>query len=189
VKRTIIECLYLYRTQWAVYYYDNSDCIFFIGLFQSKYSNDFSDCNKYKIEDIDCNDVDLHGSSCDSFKNARQAASISVAIVVLTLLFKIVLLVLCKMGTKPKMLWISTIIALSSDLVLFFCTFIAAGQFETIMNNGIFDDVEFDHGYGWKCFLGGGFIALLSFIQLVVMTFVMKEPVGELDSGINSNKA
>lgn len=154
--------------QWAVYTYNcgcDNDCFFFFGPFQAKYTKS-GKCDSYKIDDLDCDDLDLNGDDCDKYETSTEAANIALAVAVLLVVYKAAVTgcAFVYIPNRTKTLWILMIIHLLADIVLGLSALISAGQFDEVMNevnvrksNG--DKVEFDHGEGYGLFVAGGLLA------------------------------
>ncbi|CAE7832388.1 unnamed protein product [Symbiodinium microadriaticum] len=155
--------------QWAVATFNcgcDDDCYVFIGPFQAKYSK-FGKCDdSYKVESIDCDDLDLNGDDCDSFETSTEAANIALALAVLLLVYKAAVTgcSFIYIPNRTKTLWIMMVIDMLGDVVLGMCALISAGQFDEAMDefnvkkaNG--DKVNFDTGLGYGLFVGGGLLA------------------------------
>jgi hypothetical protein len=155
-----------YQTsQWAVYTYNcvcDSDCVLFIGLFKVKYTK--SGCG-YEVKDVDCNDFNLSGDDCDYYESARDASQLTLALVVILVVWKIAFSILAYkyLESRKRILWIIFLLGTLGDIAVGFTAFITAGQFDQIddwnIQNGNGKQINFDQGFGWQCFIGGGFVA------------------------------
>jgi hypothetical protein len=154
--------------QWAVYTYEcgcDSDCMFFIGPFNMKYTK-IGKCG-YQVEETDCDELGLSNDECDTYDASAEAANIALAICVLVLIYKIAVTVVSFMyiHTRTKTLWILMVIHFFADVIMGFAAFISAGQFDEVMDEFVVikqwngNKVKFDHGIGWKLMIGGGFTA------------------------------
>lgn len=164
--------------QWATYTYScgcDDHCFVFIGPYRAKYTEN-GKCG-YDTEDTDCDDLDLNGDDCDQYKTVRQAGNLALALAVLIFVFKTTVTVLSflYMGTRRKTLWILMVIHLIADVILGLCAFIAAGQFDEVKEEFkvyVYGDrVDFDNGYGWQLFIGGGFVAWVCAILTAVTLY------------------
>lgn len=152
-------------SQWAVYSTScgcEGDCIYFIGLFKVKYTK--TNCD-YKVKDVDCDDFNLNNENCEYYETAREASQLTLALVVVLLLWKVIFSVVAwkSLDDRKRILWIIFLLAMFGDIAVGFAAFITAGQFDQVDDwnivKGNGKEVEFDHGYGWQCFIGGGFVS------------------------------
>jgi hypothetical protein len=154
-----------HTSQWAVYNYScgcDSDCVYFIGLFKVKYTKP-GKCG-YNIKDADCKDFDLNNDNCDYYESARDASQLTLALVIVLLLWKIIVNVLTFkfLESRRRIIWILFLLATIGDVIIGFTAFITAGQFAEIDWDLTFTsgkDLHFDDGFGWQCFIGGGVVA------------------------------
>jgi hypothetical protein len=156
-----------HTSQWAVYNVncgcDNS-CVFFIGLFKAKYTK-LGKCG-YKIKEVDCNDFNLNDDNCNYYESARDASQLTLALVVLLLVWKVVVSVLTFkfLESRKRIIWVLFLLATIGDIIIGFTAFITVGQFAeiddwNIVNTNTGKTIHFDEGFGWNCFIGGGLVA------------------------------
>lgn len=154
-------------TQWAIHVSNcgcSGDCIFYIGLFRSHYT-ELGKCSE-KSKDVDCNDFNLNDDNCNYYESSREAAQLALALVVILLVWKIIVNIISftSLQQRKRILWILFLLATIGDIIVGFCAFISAGQFDAIddwnvVNVSTGKQVSFDQGYGWQCFIGGGGVA------------------------------
>jgi hypothetical protein len=156
-------------SQWAVYTTNcgcESDCIYFIGLFKAKFTK-LGKC-AYKVKDVDCNYFNLSGDDCDYYESAQDASQLTLALVVLLVIWKVAFSVLAYkyLESRKRILWVIFLLGTLGDITVGFTAFITAGQFDQIddwnvINVNTGKQIHFDQGFGWQCFIGGGFVAWL----------------------------
>lgn len=93
------------------------------------------------------------------------------------------------MGTKPRVLWILSVIAIGVNLILALLCFVAVGCINDILDKGYMSDYDFTTGYGWDLFLGGGFAAMCSVFILVYATFFVNTEEAPADPVKTENTA
>jgi hypothetical protein len=163
-----------HTSQWAVQHYDcgcDSECIYFIGLFKTKYTkNDQCD---YTIKDTSCDAYNFDTEECDSYTAARQGAKVALAIACLMVVWKVCNSVMAWkfLDTRPAVLRMLVAAVFLGDFIIGFSAFISAGQFKEIIHDfpvtwlATGEKVDFEKGEGWNSFVALG---VLSWVLAIV---------------------
>lgn len=173
--------------QWNVYTQNcgacENQCIWYIGLLTEKYTK-FGTCTETK-KDTSCNIFDLNQDDCDSYTASRQAGKLALSLVVILVVWKCIVTGLswAFLKTKTRIIWILILLASIGDLIIGFCAFISAGEFDAVKDWNIINvatgkNIEFDHGLGWQCFIGGGVVSWVLCVLGVVTLFRKLNPEG-----------
>jgi hypothetical protein len=154
-------------SQWDIRSYScgcDNHCVFFIGLLKVKYTKP-GKCG-YNIKEVECSNFNLSNDNCDYYESARDASQLTLALVIVLLLWKIIVNVLTFkfLESHRRTIWIFFLFATLGDLMMGLTAFITVGQFDQVDNWNIVDSntnkpFHFHHGFGWQCFIGGGVVA------------------------------
>mmetsp|Transcript_2525 Transcript_2525/g.2487 ORF Transcript_2525/g.2487 Transcript_2525/m.2487 type:complete len:220 (-) Transcript_2525:259-918(-) len=166
----ILLCIGFATSQWAVKALNCScsgDCIYYIGLFKVRFT-EVGKCSE-DSKDATCDYFGLSDDNCDSYTSAKEAAQLALALSVVMVVWKIIVngLTFKFLKEKTRVIWILFLLATITDFIIGFSAFISAGQFAEIDNWHVYyvanpsKEVQFDHGFGWQCFIGAGVAAWL----------------------------